>query len=118
MEENDSLGTRRRFPRLPVENKVLVRDPADSPRAAFSETKSVGLGGCGFHSDLPLEVDQRVEILILVETRLIKAKARVAYARLMDGGGFDAGVEFIELKERDRAILQGLLDSEASTQLG
>ena len=93
-----------------MENKVLVRDPADTPRAEFASTKSVGLGGCGFHSELPLEVDQRVELLILVEPLLLKAKARVAYARRLEEGGYDVGVEFVELKDRDRAILEKLLD--------
>ncbi len=113
---DDGFVARRRFPRVPVENKVLVRDPADTPRAEFAETTSVGLGGCGFHSELPLEVDQRVELLILVDPLLLKAKARVAYARPLPEGGFDVGVEFIELKDSDRAILEGLLEAEIAAQ--
>ena len=112
----DGQEARRRFPRVPVENKVLVRDPADTPRAEFAETNSVGLGGCGFRSELPLEVDQRIELLILVDPLLLKAKARVAYTRPLDDGGFDVGVEFVELKDKDREVLEGLLEAQESNQ--
>ena len=112
----DGQDARRRFPRVPAENKVLVRDPADTPRAEFAETNSVGLGGCGFRSELPLEVDQRVELLILVDPLLLKAKARVAYTRPLDDGGFDVGVEFVELKDKDREVLEGLLEAKKSNQ--
>ena len=105
--EEPAVEPNRRFPRIPIENPVLVRRAEGDP-GAFSTAKSLGGGGCMFHQREPLAVGDHLVVTISVRGGFIEAPAKVVYATPADGG-FDVGVEFLALSELDRAALDELL---------
>ena len=99
---------KRRFPRIPSENTVLVTRVGDRGLDRFARTHTVGLGGCGFVSEEDLGEGATVELMISIRPRAIRARARVAYQVPREGGSFDVGVEFIDLTEEERLVLEAL----------
>ena len=108
------METQRRFPRIPSANTVLVAQVDGEAVDRFARTKSVGLGGCGFHYPDPLQPGAIVELMIAVRPVAIKTLARVAYQLpAADGDGFEVGVEFLALEAEHRRTLLLLLGPEA-----
>lgn len=100
----------RRFPRIPASNTVLVAQVDGREVDQFARTKSVGLGGCGFVYPEPLLAGAIIELMIAVRPEAIKTLARVVYARpLVDGSGFEIGVEFLALPPEHRRTIEELL---------
>lgn len=97
----------RRFPRVPVESPVLVRRHEGDP-GAFSEAKCLGGGGCMFLHREKLEPGELLTVTISVKGGFIQATARVAYTNPTEGG-YEVGMEFLELSDLDRAALDELL---------
>jgi len=93
--------TRRRFPRIPVENAVLIAHHGDELHEEFSKTRSVGLGGCMFASDRSFGVDSHLELLLTLRRKVVKVRARVAYERQINGK-WEVGAEFMELDDEAR----------------
>ncbi|MDW7711939.1 MAG: PilZ domain-containing protein [Deferrisomatales bacterium] len=101
-------GAKRRFPRIPSENAVLIKKLGPEESEGFAKTRVVGLGGCMFVSDERLGVDSCLDLLISVRGRVVKTRGRVAYEVDTGGGELEVGVEFLEISPHDRAILQEL----------
>lgn len=99
----------RRYPRIPVRNTVLVTQREGDFVDQLGRTRTVGLGGCGFISTQSLGVGSILELMISMRPSVIKAQARVVYEIPRDGEGIEVGVEFLDLDEEDRALLQGLV---------
>ena len=108
------MERQRRFPRIPSANTVLVAQVDGAQVDHFARTKTVGLGGCGFHYPEPLVPGAIVELMIAVRHEAIKTLARVVYQLPSPSGdGFEVGVEFLALKPEHRHTLQQLLGPEA-----
>ena len=101
----------RRFPRIPVENSVLVRR-AEDDSGAFSTAKCLGTGGCMFHHRGRLEPGDHLVLTISVKGGFIQAPARVVYITPA-GDGFDVGAEFQDLPDLDRAAIEEILAKHA-----
>jgi len=109
-----AMERQRRFPRIPSANTVLVAQVDGEEVDHFARTKTVGLGGCGFHYPEPLVPGAIVELMIAVRPEAIKTLARVVYQVPSPGGdGFEVGVEFLALEPEHRHTLQQLLGPEA-----
>lgn len=104
----------RRYPRLPLRQSVLVTVCEGAPVDHLGRTESVGLGGCGFVSQISLGVGSTIELMISARPIAIRTRARVVYEIPRDGGGFEVGVEFEALEPEDRAILEGLVGESLS----
>ena len=100
---------KRRFPRVPSENSVMVTKLASDRVEGFTKTRVVGLGGCLFVSDETLGVGSLLEIRIAISGRVAKTVGRVVYETPKSSGELEVGVEFVELDEADREIIRGLL---------
>jgi len=108
------MERQRRFPRIPSANTVLVAQVDGAQVDHFARTKTVGLGGCGFHYPEPLVPGAIVELMIAVRPEAIKTLARVVYQHPSPGGdGFEVGVEFLALEPEHRRTLEHLLGPEA-----
>src|SRR6185436_21089076 len=108
------MERQRRFPRIPSANTVLVAQVDGEQVDHFARTKTVGLGGCGFHYPEPLVPGAIVELMIAVRPEAIKTLARVVYQHpAAAGDGFEVGVEFLALEPEHRHTLQQLLGPEA-----
>ena len=73
---------RRRFPRLPSENAVLVNRLGEVPAEEFAVTRSVSLGGCAFTSRESFGVGAHLELLITIERDVVDARVQLS----ADGG--------------------------------
>ena len=107
---DEDLG-QRRFPRVPVENVVLVKPLEDDADEELVKTGVVGLGGCSLLTRTALGPDTLVRLLIAVGDHVVRAEARVVYENARSDGRHETGVEFIRLTEGDRALLKSLLQS-------
>lgn len=101
-------SVKRRFPRIPSENAVLVKKLGPADMEGFAKTRVVGLGGCMFVSDEPLGVDAYLDLLISVRGRVVKTRGRVVYEIPREGDEVEVGVEFLEISPHDRDIIEEL----------
>ncbi len=104
----NDLDAKRRFPRIPSENAVLIKKLGFEELEGFAKTRVVGLGGCMFVSDEPFGVDAYLDLLISVRGRVVKTRGRVAYEIDKGGGEWEVGGEFLDISPPDRTILQAL----------
>jgi PilZ domain len=107
MDQKD-MDQKRRYPRVPSENAVLVRKIGVEGVEEFAKTKSMGANGCGFLADEPLGEGSYIELLISVTYKVINTRARVVYEIPADGR-WEIGVEFVRLDEEDREIVDTLM---------
>jgi hypothetical protein len=105
----DEEQSRRRFPRIPSANAVLVKKVGEEGLEGFAKTRTIGMGGCGFRSEERLEPGSVLELLISVSRSVLRSKARVVYEKCLDDGAWEVGVEFLELDPEDRKVLEKLL---------
>jgi c-di-GMP-binding flagellar brake protein YcgR len=102
---------RRRYPRIPSENTVLVRKLGPDEVEGFTKTRTVGLGGCMFLSDRTFGEGSYVDLLIAVRHTVIKALAKVVYEHTGRDGAIEIGVEFVQISETDRRLLEVLWET-------
>lgn len=89
---------------------MLVEQIEDAQAGEFATSRSLGLGGCGFLSDEEFAQGSIVRVGITVGSKVISAKARVAYQIPAPDGKYETGLEFLDLGAADRAILEDLVD--------
>jgi hypothetical protein len=75
---------------------------------AFSETRSLGLGGLMFETDKPLERGDSLLLEIALGERTIVGTGAVVHTERCDGGRWQIGVQFTTLSEDDRDALLGV----------
>ena len=100
---------KRRFPRIPAQHALLVKRLADDGSEALARTETMGGGGCMFVHDAPLGIGAHVELLISVRGAVVKSRGRVAWESTRDDGRIEVGVEFTEVSDQDRGIIETLL---------
>jgi hypothetical protein len=103
----------RRFPRIRIQNAVLVSKPGEAEIEEIAATNSIGQGGCGFLSQEQLGEGAIVKLLISIHHQVVRANARVAYEHRLDNGVYDVGVEFIDIGKRELELIQELFEKEA-----
>lgn len=107
---NEPGGDARRFPRISSEHVVMFRCLDGAEEEDLAKTRVVGLGGCMFVTDEPLEPGTPLELMISVKRRVVRCRARVVYAVHGDPENWHVGVEFLEVPEADRTTLASLFD--------
>jgi hypothetical protein len=95
---DDELSGRRKFPRIPSENPVLVNRLGEDALEAVTKTRVVGLGGCMFASPESFGPGALLQILVTVEGAVVDCLARVVYELDRDSH-YEIGVEFLFLNE-------------------
>ena len=104
----DQADGRRKYPRIPSKNSVLVRVLGKTEMEGFAKTEILGLGGCMFKSDVELEKGSYLDILIAVHHTVIKAFCKVAYTYRREDGAWEVGVEFLQITDTDRKLIETL----------
>lgn len=104
----EEYAVKRKFPRIPSQNAVLVKKLEAERIEGFARTRVMGLGGCMFVSDEPLGVGTPLEILISVHGTVAKAIGHVVYEVPKGPEEVEVGVEFMELPEPDREVIESL----------
>ncbi|GAB4261278.1 MAG: hypothetical protein Kow0092_10700 [Deferrisomatales bacterium] len=111
----EHYSVKRRFPRIPSENAVLVKKLGPEAVEGFAKTRVVGLGGCMFVSDEPLGVGAYLDLLISVRGRVVKSLGRVVYERPKSAETIEVGVEFIQISPDDREVIESLFGQRTAT---
>ena len=104
----EDFAQKRKFPRIPAENAVLVRKLSEAPQEGFGTMKTVGMGGCMFVHDASLGMGSTLELLISIKSWVVKSTARVVYELPKSDSEVEVGVEFLDISSADRAILETL----------
>ena len=104
----------RRFPRISSRHSVVLRKLGADPAGQLTRTKVVGLGGCSFVHPSPQGVGETLFLSFLVGEELGEARVRVAYESALPDGQYEVGVEFVEISEKDRALLADLVARKSS----
>ena len=104
----ETYAVKRRFPRIPSQNALLVRKLGPRQVEGFAKTRVVGLGGCMFESDERLGEGSHLDLLMSVRGRIVRARARVVYELHRAQDRVEVGVEFVDLPEHDRAVIASL----------
>ena len=102
----------RRFPRITTEKAVLVNRLGDDEIDGLGRTSVIGAGGCSFISSEAQEQNALLKLLISIRREVVEVRAKVVYVNRIEGGRFEIGVEFFDIKESDQAKLEALFTSE------
>jgi len=105
----DTPREKRKFPRIPAEKPLLVKKIGDDASESLAKTRTVGGGGCMFVHHETLGVGSAVELLISLQTRVIKAHGRVVWEVVTAPGHVEVGVEFVMISADDRKTLASAL---------
>ncbi len=105
----DRQPDHRRFPRISSQHAVLVKKLGPKAVEEITRTKVVGLGGCMFVSDESVGVGAAVELLMAVRGEALRALSRVVWERSRESGGWEIGVEFLEISDAHRELIRELL---------
>lgn len=110
----------RKFPRLnlscDVEYTVDNEFPASSYHRESSKTKDISTGGMCFitYNNLPLGTIIKLKFRLGNEEHPMEVKGRVVWSEMFNIGGmegWDNGVEFIDIAEKDRYRILKYIDS-------
>jgi hypothetical protein len=102
--------SRRRYPRLPSENLVLVNRVGDAEAEQLAHTRNVSLGGCRIIVRERLGVGAVVQVLARIGDQVVDCFGRAVYEVKHRGGEFEVGIEFLYLSDADRRRLRTFLD--------
>lgn len=99
----------RRYPRIHTALPLLARALGNADDyEEMTLVRTLGLGGCMFHSPRPLGYRTLVQLLISVGARIVRTEGRVVWERTHGDGGVQVGVEFLRVAAEDRAALRTL----------
>jgi hypothetical protein len=107
---------RRRFPRFPLNNPLLLKTEGGYAPGVTAYTLDVSAGGCKLVHDSPIAAGSNVDLVISAGGRSIRASGRVVYDLPLRSARFQAGVEFLRLDLGNRAALEALLRERAAPE--
>ena len=100
----------RRYPRFASHHSVLITK-LDGDVEEFALTKTMAVGGCCVISSERLGVGSPIELLIAIDReKVIKARGRVVYERILDDGYSEVGIEFAHLDPKDAKAIEHLFE--------
>ena len=104
----------RRYPRLPAAWPIRCTPEAAPPgNPHVTATRDVSAGGVAMvaREMVPVGSRIRIEIHALPLNRTLAAHGQVVRCLPMRRGGFDLGIRFLEIDPRDRADLNGAIET-------
>lgn len=101
--------SRRKYPRLPATNALLVQLLGDTMDEELARTRNISAGGCMFTSPKSFRVGAAIQLLIKIGDDVLEAVARVVYTIPGASGDHDIGAEFIFIQEAHRKKILDLL---------
>jgi hypothetical protein len=99
---------KRRFPRIQEQTTMLVRTLGKGGVEGFCKGGVLGLGGCEFSSETEIAKGTTIELLIAVESRVVRVGAKVVTQRRGSESGYIVGVKFTSVRKRDWEMLESL----------
>jgi hypothetical protein len=110
------LQVRRRYPRIIVDNAVLIRQLGIDSREHFGRLSNLGAGGCGMIIQERLGVGSRLGLLIAFNQGTARTSGRVVYEREcpLKTDAVQVGIEFTTMSDHDRSLISMALRSPGS----
>ncbi len=108
MEESE----RRKHPRIETSNTVsyvCVDVDGNEVSEGFGSALDLSLGGVKLTSREPLETPYVLLLVIDLEEEVLEVKGRVIYSRKKDGGGYLAGIQFIDTEEKHHKAIRNFV---------
>lgn len=102
----------RRYPRFPAKHTALLRT-IDAEAEGFGRTNVVSIGGCGVLTREEIPPGVAVELLMTIDRRVVQVVGRTVYARPVEDGRTEIGVEFLDVADEDVELLRDTLESSA-----
>lgn len=106
---NQDSSERRRFPRIKSQHALLVKQLGEEECEELSKTDALGEGGLSFKSRESFEPGAVIELVVTLYRKVLRATGRVAYARPTENGELEIGVEFLQVPDADRKMLEEVL---------
>jgi hypothetical protein len=100
---------KRRFPRLRVEQPLLIEVLEERGTQGFSRTRSLGEGGCSFKSSHDIGYLSLMKVAISLSGYVVIADGRAVYQLPQQDGGYEVGVEFLRVSNEDRLHIRQLV---------
>jgi len=97
MLEDELTPTRRQFPRIPVEDVVMIHRIGPEEEPEETTARQIGLGGLMVSSVESLGVDSYLRLKITIDAEEVEATGRVVWEKPVEDGTFDVGVAFISI---------------------
>lgn len=101
-----ALNERRLHPRSRCNLSVELR-PASGENRAWGRVADIGLGGCFVEMPSPFKEGTQIRLALWIQDKKIWALGKVASSRLGSG----IGIQFLEMKDEDRAGLKRFVES-------
>jgi hypothetical protein len=101
---------KRRSPRYLVQRPMHVYS-TDRPMQAT--LMDVSLNGARIRTRFPRECGSRLSLDINVEGRIMTLPGKIVWDRFVEGGGWEFGVDFMQLTEEESAHLERFVDAQA-----
>ncbi|MCM8794481.1 MAG: PilZ domain-containing protein [Candidatus Omnitrophica bacterium] len=107
-----SYENTRQYPRLPASWPVKCKSETMKNAPQLTTTKDISAGGVAVRVSEPLATGSRIrlEILVLPLNRTIEATGRVLRCAPIKGGGFEAGVLFVEIDPQEKEALKKAIE--------
>jgi hypothetical protein len=112
----DASPNRRRFPRIPTTNAVLVELLGDAVGEDLARTRNLSVSGCLFTSSRGFPTGAVIQMLIKIKDVVVEPVARVVYVIPRDGGSYDVGAEFLVIRDDDRDALADFFNNLSGQQ--
>jgi len=109
---------RRKYPRIPSQNTVLVKQLGGHESEGFAKTQIVGLGGCMFISKQAFGSGSYLDVLIAIHHTIVKALCKVAYEKPLEDSKFEVGLEFVQMTDTDRRLIETLWSNPSDARQG
>lgn len=107
----------RQYLRLPASWPIKLEETAEVQRGGIqvAATRDVSAGGVAIvmRQMVPVGSQISTEIHVPALQRSIRAKGRVVRCLPMHGGGFDVGIQFLEIDPKDRVDLKEAIEKTA-----
>lgn len=106
---SDRTEISRRFPRIASHCTVLVRSLTRAGIEEFAHTTTLALGGCAIVTDEEVPLDSTLELLMTLDHQVVQARGRVVYGRSLGDGRHEIGLEFTNVDDDYRDLIEAFL---------
>jgi hypothetical protein len=92
-------------------NYVCLDEAGDAFAQGMGRTLNVSESGILLETHAPLDPNTTVSLTIGMEEEIIDIKGIAVYSQENDGGGFETGIEFIDIQPAELTVLQKFIQA-------
>jgi hypothetical protein len=92
-------------------NYVCLDEAGDAFAQGMGRTLNVSASGILLETHAPLDPDTTVSLTIGMEEEIIDIRGTAVYSQENEGGGFETGIEFIDIEPAELTVLQKFIQA-------